>query len=385
MPRILTLYIFLLLGTPLFAQKLSGNWVGYFTNKSGNEEKTYPYEINISDGNNQIINATTITHFSNQFSATATARGVYTQSAGLLNLQETKFEQLRIDGSLQGCLMNNYLTYQNSNGKETLQGTYFAKNAVNGSDCGMGSVYLSRNEIKLVRNASRKNDKSPIVQKSNSSNKITNNTVVKSKIYIKTDSSVINTIPEKSNVNSKLNETTNKDQESNNNLKTSSSDNITNTSNFNKLLSKTNVGNNASVSQNNSVETPEKHQHILMPWVIISRENILIKKIITHSKTVNFDLFDNGTIDNDTITIYDNKSLMIDKNRLSYKATHFEINFSESLKEHEIILVANNLGAVPPNTALLIYKDAKQTEELFINTNFTQNAKLIIQYQPPAK
>lgn len=69
-------------------------------------------------------------------------------------------------------------------------------------------------------------------------------------------------------------------------------------------------------------------------------------------------------------------------NRLSYKAVHFDLTFSENIKYHEIIVVANNLGTVPPNTALIKYKDSKLNEELFINTDFTRNAKIIIEYSP---
>ena len=68
--------------------------------------------------------------------------------------------------------------------------------------------------------------------------------------------------------------------------------------------------------------------------------------------------------------------------RLSYKAVHFDLTFTEDQKFHEIIVVANNLGTVPPNTALMKYKDAKLDEEVFINTDFTKNAKIIIEYRP---
>ena len=60
MSRIFFLLVFLAFCTPLFAQNLSGKWVGYFRNINGIEEKIYPYEITISEGTGQQINAITI-------------------------------------------------------------------------------------------------------------------------------------------------------------------------------------------------------------------------------------------------------------------------------------------------------------------------------------
>ena len=140
MTRLLSIIVILGFTTPLFAQNLSGKWIGYFRNYNGLEEKIYPYEITISNNNGKEISATTLTRFPNQSTATATARGNYASNVHLLSLQETKFEQIHLDPNVQGCLMNNYLTYKKENNLETLQGTYVAKNVSNGTDCGMGTV-----------------------------------------------------------------------------------------------------------------------------------------------------------------------------------------------------------------------------------------------------
>lgn len=376
MSRILTLLLFLGFCTPLFAQNLSGKWVGYFRNINGIEEKIYPYEITISNSAGNQINAITITRISNQSSATALAKGNYTPNAHLLNLQETKFEQIRLEANLQACLMNNYLTYKKDKHTEILQGTYTSKNVTNGTDCGMGSVYLEKDILSSLALAPKKID--PTKNKLTAKNKIVLNkkdtvTAIENTQTLTTNKSEVNTAPlaNKQNAAQATQQTSQSNKEAPGTV-----------NNFNKLLNSSNLQKINNAKENTITVATPKHDHKYIPWVLIARENVVTKTIVTHSKTISFDLIDNGTIDNDTITIYNNNVLMLDRNRLSYKAIHFDLKFDEKQTKHEIIVVANNLGAVPPNTALLIYKDARQTEEVAINTNFSQNAKLIIEYQP---
>lgn len=355
MSRIFYLLAFLAFCTPLFAQNLSGKWVGYFRNINGIEEKIYPYEITISNGAGQQINAITITRLSNQSTATALAKGNYTPNVHLLSLQETKFEQIHLDANLQACLMNNFLTYKKEKNTEILQGTYTSKNVSNGTNCGMGSVYLERDIISTMAIAAKK------INSTHHKNKLTDKRKDTVQLTNETQASVIKTTQQAPILKLQVPETTN---------------------NFSKLITPP-AQQNAKAKTEMSTGTIPKHEHKFIPWVLIARENILVKKIVTYSKSISVDLIDNGTLDNDTITIYDNNTLMLDRNMLSYKSIHFDLKFDDMHKSHEIIVIANNLGAVPPNTALLIYKDAKQTEEIAINTNLAQNAKLIIEYQPP--
>jgi hypothetical protein len=373
MSRLLSLLLFIGFSAPLFAQNLSGKWVGYFRNSNGIEEKIYPYELTISNGTGQQINAVTITRFSNQSTATAIARGNYTPNARLLSIQETKFEQIHLDANLQACLMSNFLTYKKEQHTEILQGTYTSKNVTNGSDCGMGSVYLERDIMSAISFASKKVDRPK--------NKLT----TKKKDSVKSINVTQASITNASMKTNEVNETkeVNEPKVVNQAVATSQADKGTTPTPLSNNLITIAKQQNAKVKTGISNETIPTHEHKYIPWVLISRENVLTKKIITHSKTISFDLIDNGTLDNDTITIYDNKILMLDHNMLSYNAIHFDLKFDDQHTTHEIIVIANNLGAAPPNTALLTYKDAKQSEEVAINTNFTQNAKLIIEYQPP--
>jgi CRISPR/Cas system CMR subunit Cmr4 (Cas7 group RAMP superfamily) len=128
---------------------------------------------------------------------------------------------------------------------------------------------------------------------------------------------------------------------------------------------------------------PVKKEKIgFMPWVLINRADKLVQEINTNSKNFSIELYDNGTIDNDSITVYDNKKMILDRMRLTYTPIRVDLEFNNDITEHEIIVVAHNLGIVPPNTALLVVKDKTTKEEFFINTNFQTNAKIIVRYSP---
>jgi type IV secretory pathway VirB9-like protein len=45
-------------------------------------------------------------------------------------------------------------------------------------------------------------------------------------------------------------------------------------------------------------------------------------------------------------------------------------------------MVADNLGRIPPNTALMIVTTGGKRYELFIASTEQRNAKVIIEYQP---
>jgi hypothetical protein len=50
---------------------------------------------------------------------------------------------------------------------------------------------------------------------------------------------------------------------------------------------------------------------------------------------------------------------------------------------HEIVVVAENLGDIPPNTALMVVTPiGKDRVEIFLSSNEKKNAKVIIDYQP---
>ena len=118
-----------------------------------------------------------------------------------------------------------------------------------------------------------------------------------------------------------------------------------------------------------------------IPKVLLERENNLIKTIYTNEKAITVEIFDNGTIDNDTISLYHNNKLAISQAKLTYTPLRLKIDCSGYNKRHELILVAENLGEIPPNSALMVITSGKKRYEVFLISNEQRNAKVVIEYR----
>ena len=89
------------------------------------------------------------------------------------------------------------------------------------------------------------------------------------------------------------------------------------------------------------------------------------------------EIYDNGQIDGDSVSIYHNNTLIKSHMRLSQKPITVTITVDPSQPHHEIIMVADNLGTIPPNTSVMIITTATNRYELFISSSEQKNAKVV--------
>jgi hypothetical protein len=354
----------------LSAQNLTGRWQGSFIANGDALINNYTYELVIKENASHQITAQTITKKGDQFYASAFAKGNHSLRTQLVQIDETSFDQIKIANELEACLMSNFLTYKNMDGHEILEGSYMSTSVNGKRNCGSGKVFLEKVpsllSIKNTKVENKKTDtqKTKIVTAQNTQAKFKPSTTLLDK------QSLSSTTKNTSNSTSKL---------------IASTENTNSTTTVNPTTETTTddvIVENETISTTTTAQNSIRNQPINLAWVLVGRENKLVKKIITNSKKISLDLFDNGTIDNDTIIVFDNKKLLVNKKRLSYKAIHLEFDFTENLREHEVIIVAHNMGTVPPNTALLLFKDGKVRQEYFITSTNKINAKILIVYEP---
>jgi len=91
------------------------------------------------------------------------------------------------------------------------------------------------------------------------------------------------------------------------------------------------------------------------------------------SSKIKIDLYDDGDIDNDIVSVYFNKDLVVDKKSLTASAHSITLNL-EPGKANELVLFAENLGNIPPNTALMIITDGTSRHEVRLSADLKNNA-----------
>ena len=114
------------------------------------------------------------------------------------------------------------------------------------------------------------------------------------------------------------------------------------------------------------------------PPVLTTRTNDLVKQIETEAGEITINLYDNGEIDGDTISVYHNNVLMMSRARLSQKPISLRVVIDTAQPHHEFIMVAENLGSIPPNTSVMIITAGNMRHEVFISSNEQRNAKVIL-------
>jgi hypothetical protein len=127
-----------------------------------------------------------------------------------------------------------------------------------------------------------------------------------------------------------------------------------------------------------TVKAPIKQIPTTIPKIITTRENALVRKIETDEAEMVIELYDNGDIDGDTVTIYHNNQLVVNHAGLSAKPITIKIKVDKANPHHELIMVANNLGSIPPNTSLMIVTANKKRYEVNISSSEQKNAKVVI-------
>ena len=131
-----------------------------------------------------------------------------------------------------------------------------------------------------------------------------------------------------------------------------------------------------------SIAPPEvKKKPVLPPppRALTARTNTLVKRLEVDAGNIKVNLFDNGEIDGDTVTIYHNNRLLVSKARLSQKPVTLNIRVNKDQPYHELVMVAENLGSIPPNTSLMIVTSGDTRQEVFISSSKQKNAKVVLE------
>jgi len=92
--------------------------------------------------------------------------------------------------------------------------------------------------------------------------------------------------------------------------------------------------------------------------------------------SIKLSLYDNGIIDNDTVSVFLNDSLLLHSKGLTQIPIESVISLDKKTKIYHLKLIAENLGAIPPNTALLIITTRKNRYTITLSSDYLQNGSV---------
>lgn len=106
-----------------------------------------------------------------------------------------------------------------------------------------------------------------------------------------------------------------------------------------------------------------------------------IPEIAVDTGDIRLDFYDNGEIDGDSISVMVNKQTVLSHQKLTAKPITTYVKIDPHNKLQEVEMVAENLGSIPPNTAILIITAGKKRYRLFLTSTETKSAMVRFIYE----
>ena len=86
----------------------------------------------------------------------------------------------------------------------------------------------------------------------------------------------------------------------------------------------------------------------------VARKKVFATQIPVSGDSVELHFYDNGQVDGDSISLFLNDKLIFEHIRLTDKAYSIKLSVKELNPSNELIMVAENLGSIPPNTSYMV-------------------------------
>ena len=132
-----------------------------------------------------------------------------------------------------------------------------------------------------------------------------------------------------------------------------------------------------------AIQNPIKVQ---IPAVIVPPAIVKLPAIVTEIEytltipagDVSIDLYDNGSIDGDIVTVLVNDKVVSEHQKLGLAPITIKIKKEELADRTMVIMQAENLGDIPPNTALMLITVAGKRYDLNLSSTLQKRAAVVL-------
>ena len=328
---------------------LNGQWKGGFQENSfglpgfGGNDIKYVLEITV-DGSR--VSGYSYTYFQEgmkRYYTICRLTGSFDNESRDLVVTEIERTKFNTPPDFQNCFQTHRLHYETMDDDEILRGTWLpAPNQ--GRGCGTGTTVLSRRVINDLPTGFMPHEKKSIA---------------KAPAKKTTPKKPIAETPAKSTSPSK----TNREQKP----KIEKSETVKNAiPSPNNNLTKSAITNPGAINPSNpSLKGFE------------TRKKNILKTISISQPTFHLSFYDNGEIDGDSISVFYNGKVVLANKRLSDKPISLTLTLDDNVQENIITMYADNLGSIPPNTALMIVTDGNKRYEVRIESDTEKSGSVV--------
>ena len=108
------------------------------------------------------------------------------------------------------------------------------------------------------------------------------------------------------------------------------------------------------------------------------RKEVVGQELLVDSDSLRLTFYDNGIVDGDSISVFFNKEPIATHQSLTERGLVVYAVLDSTKPYNEISMFAENLGTIPPNTALMVITDGVNRYEIFLSSSLTQNSTIRI-------
>lgn len=343
------------------AQTFTGQWKGYFVDKSssmlgwGGERCDYVLELEV---NGSLVTGYSYTYFyepGKKYYTICKLKGFLKKGSKYVEVRETERTKTNVPVHIRNCFQVHRLTFFKQGNEETLEGNWIPAPEQDG-DCGYGSTVLTRRVMqtsypsfnkKLAaqpKTVKKPDTKAPWVAKNTKATPPVTPPIAKTQVKPKSNP----VVPPPAVKNEEVNKLA-----------------VIPAAPDKPVIAKKDPA--AIINPDNNFER---------------RNNSLLKTIEIEHETFRVDLYDNGDIDGDTISVFYNNKLIVNNKRLSDKPISLTLDASNLKGVNELVMYAENLGSIPPNTALMVVTDGDNRYEVRITSDTQKNGTIRFTHKP---
>lgn len=129
------------------------------------------------------------------------------------------------------------------------------------------------------------------------------------------------------------------------------------------------------------IQTIVPEENFVFPDSILNTKITIFEEIDVDNQIVEISISDYEKVDGDRVTIILNRDTIAENVSVRKSPQNFTLQLSSKNINNELLIYANNLGRIPPNTSLIVIKDGDKIHKVYISSDFKSTAAIHLNYK----